>query len=64
MQVNGEQVALTEPVSVAEYLAAHQYRPELVAVELDGQIVPRAHRTAVMLTDSSVMEIVQIVQGG
>ena len=64
MQVNGEHVTLETPISVADYLSARGYRPELVAVELDGRIVPRARRADTMLTDGSVMEIVQIVQGG
>ncbi|OZG58253.1 thiamine biosynthesis protein ThiS [Bifidobacterium tissieri] len=64
MQVNGEQVTLDTPVSVADYLESHGYRAERVAVELDGAIVPREKRADVMLTDQSVMEIVQFVQGG
>ncbi|KAA8831422.1 MULTISPECIES: sulfur carrier protein ThiS [Bifidobacterium] len=64
MQVNGEQVTLDTPVSVADYLESHGYRAERVAVELDGAIVPREKRDDVMLTDQSVMEIVQFVQGG
>ena len=64
MQVNGEQSTLRAPVSVADYLAAHGYRDELVAVELDGEIIPRERRVATMLDDGSVMEIVQFVQGG
>ncbi|OXM99425.1 sulfur carrier protein ThiS [Bifidobacterium vansinderenii] len=64
MQVNGEQVTLDKAVSVADYLEAHGYRAERVAVELDGAIVPREKRADVMLTDQSVMEIVQFVQGG
>lgn len=64
MQVNGEQVTLDTPVSVADYLESHGYRAERVAVELDGAIVPREKRADVMLTDQSAMEIVQFVQGG
>ncbi|PWG60228.1 sulfur carrier protein ThiS [Bifidobacterium catulorum] len=64
MQVNGEQVTLTEPMSVADYLSSHGYRPERVAVELNGAIVPRGERDEAMLDDQAVMEIVQFVQGG
>ncbi|MBW3087252.1 sulfur carrier protein ThiS [Bifidobacterium sp. 82T24] len=64
MQVNGEQVTLERPMSVADYLTEHGYRPERVAVELNGAIVPRGKREEAMLDDQAVMEIVQFVQGG
>ena len=35
MQVNGEQVTLETPVSVADYLEAHGFRAERVAIELN-----------------------------
>ena len=44
MQVNGEQVTLETPVSVADYLEAHGFRAERVAIELDGEIIPRDKR--------------------
>ena len=50
MQVNGEQVTLETPVSVADYLEAHGF--------------PRDKRADAMLDDQCVMEIVQFVQGG
>ena len=48
MQVNGEQVTLETRV----------------AIELNGEIIPRDKRTDAMLDDQCVMEIVQFVQGG
>ncbi|KAA8819779.1 thiamine biosynthesis protein ThiS [Bifidobacterium rousetti] len=64
MQVNGEHVALEAPVSVADYLDAHGYRAGRVAIELNGEIIPRDRRAETMLDDQCVMEIVQFVQGG
>jgi thiamine biosynthesis protein ThiS len=64
MQVNGEQVALERPVSVADYLEAHGFRSERVAIELNGAIVARGQRDETMLNNQCVMEIVQFVQGG
>ncbi|MBT1172917.1 sulfur carrier protein ThiS [Bifidobacterium sp. MA2] len=64
MQVNGEHVTLEAPVSVADYLETHGYRAERVAIELNGEIVPRAARAEAMLDDQAVLEIVQFVQGG
>ena len=64
MQVNGEQVRLEHPVSVADYLETHGFRAERVAIELNGEIIARERRADVMLDDQCVMEIVQFVQGG
>lgn len=64
MQVNGEQVTLEAPVSVADYLESHGFRAERVAIELNGEIIPRDKRADAMLDDQCVMEIVQFVQGG
>ena len=64
MQVNGEQVKLDTPVSVADYLEAHGFRAERVAIELNGEIIPRDKCADAMLDDQCVMEIVQFVQGG
>lgn len=64
MRVNGENVALDAPISVADYLTAHGFRTERVAIELNGEIIPRDKRGDAMLDDRSVMEIVQFVQGG
>ena len=57
MQVNGEQVTLETPVSVADYLEAHGFRAERVAIELNGEIIPRDKRADAMLDDQCVMEI-------
>ena len=50
MQVNGEQVTLETPVSVADYLEAHGFRAERVAIELNGEIIPRDKRADAMLS--------------
>ena len=57
-------VKLDTPVSVADYLEAHGFRAERVAIELNGEIIPRDKCADAMLDDQCVMEIVQFVQGG
>ena len=42
----------------------HGFRAERVAIELNGEIIPRDKRADAMLDDQCVMEIVQFVQGG
>ena len=56
MQVNGEQVKLDTPVSVADYLEAHGFRAERVAIELNGEIIPRDKCADAMLDDQCVMK--------
>lgn len=64
MRVNGKEIELKRGMTLAEFLAAHNYRAELVAVERNGQIVPRAEFGAAVLKNSDKLEIVSFVGGG
>lgn len=64
MIVNGQQETLDTPISVTELIEQRGLRPERVAVELNGDIVPRNKRSEVMLHDGDTVEIVTFVQGG
>ncbi len=64
MLVNGKCLPLAEPCTVAELLRRQGCRAELVAVERNGQIVPRADFNTVLLNDSDELEIVSFVGGG
>ena len=64
MRVNGKDIELKLCMTLAEFLAEHNYRTELVAVERNGQIVPRAEFGAVVLQDGDELEIVSFVGGG
>ncbi len=64
MRVNGKDIELKSGMTLAEFLAAHNYRAELVAVERNGQIVPRAEFGAAVLTEGDELEIVSFVGGG
>lgn len=64
MRVNGKDIELKRGMTLAEFLAAYNYRAELVAVECNGQIVPRAEFGTVVLKDGDELEIVSFVGGG
>ncbi len=64
MRVNGKEIELKRCMTLTEFLAAYNYRAELVAVERNGQIVPRAEFGAAILTDGDELEIVSFVGGG
>ena len=56
MRVNGKEIELKRGMTLAEFLAEHNYRAELVAVESNGQIVPRAEFGAAVLKDGSLLK--------
>lgn len=64
MKVNGKQIKLTKSLSLKEYLEQENYVLLRVAVEKNGQIIPRADFAATMLADNDSLEIVSFVGGG
>lgn len=64
MRVNGKDIELKSGMTLTEFLAAYNYRAELVAVERNGKIVPRAEFGTVVLKESDELEIVSFVGGG
>ena len=61
--VNGEEkdcVGLT----MAQYLETTAYDPKRIAVEINGDIVPKAAYAATVLKDGDVVEVVSFVGGG
>jgi len=64
MKVNGEEIILNEKISLAEFLQSSGYAPEKIAVELNGEIIPRSKYASVILTDADKLEIVSFVGGG
>lgn len=50
--------------TVTEYLAATSYSLERVAVERNGEIVPKAEYDETVLADGDVVEVVSFVGGG
>lgn len=64
MLVNGENVQLDTNMSLADYLSTSGYNPAIIAVERNGDIVPKADYASVMLDPEDKIEIVQFVGGG
>ena len=62
--VNGQAVSLEKPITVAEYLAQNQYRIERIAVEMNGEILPKKNYAAVTLKDGDKLEVVSFGGGG
>ena len=63
VKVNGELTEIAEK-TVKEVLALLGYDPMRVAVELNGNIVPKAQYAETVLRDGDSVEIVSFVGGG
>lgn len=64
MKVNGEICTYEAEMTVQSLLKKRGHDPQRVAVEKNGQIVPRARFAEEMLHEDDVIEIVQFVGGG
>lgn len=62
--VNGKEINLTEDITVAEYLEQNQYQVKRIAVELNGDILPKYSYSDTMLKDGDRLEVVTFVGGG
>ena len=63
IKINGELLNIPQ-TSLAEYLKTTSYDPRLIAVELNGNIVPKAKYGETVLNDGDTVEIVSFVGGG
>ena len=64
MTVNGVSMPLKTAITLSEYLNEEQYDLTKIAVERNGQIVPKADYDQTMLADGDHLEIVSFVGGG
>ncbi|MCI8472827.1 MAG: sulfur carrier protein ThiS [Clostridiales bacterium] len=63
VKVNGNPLDIAGK-TVAEYLAETDYDLMRIAVEQNGNIVPKAQYDAAVLNDGDALEIVSFVGGG
>jgi thiamine biosynthesis protein ThiS len=69
IHLNGEERAIAKQaqsgsLTLAELIESLGMKPDRVAVELNGEIVPRALWSQTQLKDGDRLEIVQFVGGG
>lgn len=62
--MNGESRTIEVPTSVADLIQSLGYAGKRVAVERNGEIVPRSVHQQIMLADGDQLEIVVAVGGG
>lgn len=63
VKINGEERDAAG-MTLAEYLAGTDFAPGRVAVERNGEIVPKADYAGTLLADGDSVEIVRFVGGG
>ena len=63
VSVNG-QIEEIEVQSLVNYLKSKSLLGRRIAVELNGEIVPKTQFSSVMLVDGDVLEIVHAIGGG
>jgi len=64
MRVNGHHITLQNPVSLSDFLKKEGYDAQRVAVEKNGNIVPKKSFDSEMLNDNDKLEVVCFVGGG
>ena len=63
VKINGTELNISNQ-TVAQYLAENSYDLKRVAVELNGDILPKAQYESTLLQDGDTVEIVSFVGGG
>ena len=64
MKVNGNIIFLEENLSLLDFLETQNFDIRIIAVELNGEIIPSSKYKDVMLKDEDTLEIVSFVGGG
>jgi len=64
IQLNGETRPISAPLTLAGLLAAEGLAERRVAVEVNGEIIPRGRHGEHQLKEGDVVEIVHALGGG
>jgi len=64
MRVNGAEIALNGICTLKEFLEQQGYTIERIAVEKNGQIIPKTLYEKELLNENDKLEIVSFVGGG
>ncbi|MEE0868168.1 MAG: sulfur carrier protein ThiS [Ruminococcus sp.] len=61
--INGEKIE-KEEIKISSYLEENKINPQRIAVELNGEILPKSLYGDTVLKDGDIVEIVNFVGGG
>ena len=63
VKINGESLDIAGK-TIAKYLETTNYDPKRIAIERNGDIVPKAQYSETVLNDGDSIEVVSFVGGG
>lgn len=64
LTINGDLREISDGLTLAAYLNTLALKPQMVVVERNGEIVPRADFVQTLLAEGDTLEIVQMMAGG
>nr|WP_294464843.1 sulfur carrier protein ThiS [uncultured Sellimonas sp.] len=64
IRINGEDKPFEEPITLLSYLEQEGYQIDRIAVEKNGEIIPKSCYKETVLHSGDVLEIVSFVGGG
>lgn len=64
IQVNGEKLSNYEQKTLQNLLTTLNYDPTKIAVERNGEIIPKSQYDTTILNENDVIEVVTFVGGG
>lgn len=64
VQVNGKHESVPEGITVKEFLESRGINPNVVACELNLQILKRAALPTTILNEKDTLEVIQMIGGG
>jgi thiamine biosynthesis protein ThiS len=64
MKFNGKILQLNQDISLLQFVQKNKYDISKIAVELNGNIVPKATYADVVLQEDDILEVVSFVGGG
>ncbi len=62
--VNGEQKSFAQPIALQEALEILQLKGQRMAIEVNGEVVPKSRYSDYILKDGDRLEVVIAVGGG
>ena len=64
LTVNGQNLEIQEGLTLGQFLAARDLRPQMIVVERNGEILRREAYDQTVLESGDSLEIVQMTAGG
>ena len=64
MKLNGTIYQLEQPIILLDLLSQHGFQTQRIAVEMNGDIIPKATYDQITVTNEDTLEVVSFVGGG